>query len=91
MRWVHEGGHPERSEGSRREMLRSAQHDSPEGEQCKVYECFALYMIVTKPVFQEEWNGGAMQSCWQNLPCLSFAKGDLNAPFGKGGVAKFPP
>ncbi len=43
MRLVHQGCHPERSEGSRSEILRYAQNDSPEGIHCKVYECCALW------------------------------------------------
>jgi len=42
MRLGHEGCHPERSEGSRSEILRSAQNDSPEGLHYKVYECCTL-------------------------------------------------
>src|SRR5437773_8255525 len=39
---IHSDCHPERSEGSRRQILRCAQNDSSEGPHHKVYECFAF-------------------------------------------------
>ena len=44
IRVVQQGCHPERSEGSRTEILRCAQNDSPEELHGKVYECFALWL-----------------------------------------------
>ena len=42
MRLAHESCHPECNEGSRHEILRSAQNDSAEEPQHKVSECFAF-------------------------------------------------
>src|SRR5439155_25444907 len=53
---IHSDCHPERSEGSRRQILRCAQNDSSEGPHHKVYECFAFRFRpksspVTSPFF----------------------------------------
>jgi len=42
-RLAHRNCHPERSEGSLREILRSAQNDKSEGARCEMYECHALW------------------------------------------------
>ena len=42
-RLAHQDRHPERSEGSRSEILRCAQHDSPEKFHGKVYQCLEFW------------------------------------------------
>src|SRR5207249_1182642 len=42
-RLAHQDRHPERSEGSRSEILRCAQNDSPEKFQGKVYQCLEFW------------------------------------------------
>src|SRR3989475_12419576 len=42
-RLAHQDRHPERSEGSRREILRCAQNDSPEKFHDKVYQCLEFW------------------------------------------------
>src|SRR6266568_9420237 len=42
-RLAHQDRHPERSEGSRSEILRCAQNDSPEKCHGKVYQCFEFW------------------------------------------------
>ena len=45
-RLAHQDRHPERSEGSRSEILRCAQNDSPEKFQGKVYQCLEFWFSV---------------------------------------------
>src|SRR5438876_11261523 len=64
-RLAHQDRHPERSEGSRSEILRCAQNDSPEKFQGKVYQCLEFWFSARG---RTRLAGGLLASA---PPCLS--------------------